>query len=119
MGSICFSGQTASYFSYVWHALFLALPLLIRTVSCSGIGLGSGGNTKAVTRSIPSPSCCLLFSHLCIICFCIVSILRASANGESSLFSSSIGGKLYGFLKYKFSEFVLYMYMYFFSGFVG
>ena len=36
---------------YVRLALFLAVSLLIRTLKCSGTGLGSGGKKETVTRS--------------------------------------------------------------------
>ena len=60
-----------------WFALFLAVSLLIRTLKCSGTGLGSGGKKEAVTRSglglVGCPnSFCQSSSH----CFCMFSKLR-------------------------------------------
>ena len=60
---------------HVWLALLLAVSLLIRTLKCSGTGLGSGGKKEACTRSGLSLVGCPNFAHSFCQCSSIVFVV--------------------------------------------
>ena len=58
-GSMYISGMLVDRIWVIWHALFLAVSLLIWTLGCSGIGLGGGGGYQTIFRLICTGNFCI------------------------------------------------------------